>query len=247
VAEATAMVDAAEQAGVTLAVFHNRRHDGNYRAIRETIASGAIGDVFHIEVTAGGYGHPGPSWRSSREVSGGALYDWGAHAVDWVLTLIPSRVTGVTGFAHKLVWADVTNEDQARAILHFENGAVADVCISSIAAAGKPLWRILGTWGAIVDTGEHSLTGYCPEYAAEKQSEGHFQLIIVCDGRRQETTVPYALSTWGRYYEDLAAHLRHGGPVPVSGQDGRRVIAVLETAQRSAASGRTELLCHPKI
>ena len=65
--------------------------------------------------------------------------------MDWVLDLIPHRVVGVNGFFHKLVWPEVTNEDQTRAILRFENGTIADVTWSTIAAVDKPLWRILDT------------------------------------------------------------------------------------------------------
>ena len=84
----------------------------------------------------------------------------GAHAVDWVLNLIPSRIAGVTGVCHKRVWHDVTNEDHASAIIHFENGTVAEVTTSSIARISKPLWYILRTKGAITDTGADALAGY---------------------------------------------------------------------------------------
>ena len=47
IAEATAMIEASKKAGKTLAVYHNRRHDGNVRAIKEIIDQGLIGDVPH--------------------------------------------------------------------------------------------------------------------------------------------------------------------------------------------------------
>ncbi len=80
IAEATEMIETARKANRTLAVFHNRRHDGNVRAIKEVIEQGRIGDVFHVELSACGYGRPGNWWRSRKEISGGALYDWGSHA-----------------------------------------------------------------------------------------------------------------------------------------------------------------------
>jgi predicted dehydrogenase len=52
--------------------------------------------------------------------------------------------------------------------------------------------------------------------------------------------VPYQESDWNTWYRELAAHLLGGAPVPVSGHDGRRVIAVLETAEKSARSGHSE-------
>ncbi len=51
IAEADAMIKAATAARRTLAVFHNRRHDGNVRAIREVIEQERLGEVFHIELS----------------------------------------------------------------------------------------------------------------------------------------------------------------------------------------------------
>jgi predicted dehydrogenase len=241
VAEATAMIQEGKKNNVMLAVFHNRRHDGNFRAIKDMVHNGRIGDIFHIELTAGGYGRPNEWWYSKKSLSGGAFYYWGPHAIDWVLDLVRDKIRGVTGFYHKLVWKDFDIEDQTRAIILFENGAVADVTFSHIAVIGKPLWRILGTKGAIVDTGDGAITGYQHELMGPPG--GSFQMVTVeKDGSRMEDKVPYKESDWLTYYVQIAEHLLHGGPVPVTGEDGRRVIGVFEAAERSAKSGRTEIV-----
>jgi len=234
VAEATDMVETAKKANRTLAVFHNRRHDGNVRAIKEVIEQGLIGDVFHIELSACGYGCPGDWWRSRKEISGGALYDWGSHAIDWVLHIVPSKMVQVTGFFHNLVWHDVSNEDQTQAIILFENGAVADIMQSNTAYVGKPLWYILGTKGGIVDTGKDAIKGYVKDLIGPPG--GSFK-VVTSEG---EIQVKYKESDWITYYVDMANHLLRSAPVPVSGEDGRRVITVLETAEKSAKSGRSE-------
>ena len=239
IAEADAMIAAAQRAGRTLAVFHNRRHDGNVRAIREIIEQGQLGEVFHIELSACGFGRPGDVWRSRKEVCGGLMYDWGSHAIDWVLSLVPSRMRQITGFVHKLVWPDISNEEQARAIILFENGCVADVQQSSIAYVGKPLWRILGTKGAILDSGDGAITGYCQELIGPA---GGSLKLVTAEGDRE---MPYKESDWVTYYADVANHLLRGGPVPVSAEDGRRVITVLQTAEKSARSGHSEEVPYP--
>jgi len=222
-AEATSMIEAAEKAKAMLTVFHNRRWDGDYLAIKEAVKSGLIGDVFHVELFGGGYGHPGYWWRSDKRVSGGAFYDWGAHLIDWLLGLVPGRIVGVMGFFHKLVWHDVTNEDQVQAVIHFENGAVADVQLSQVARVGKPRWRILGTKGGILDHGGNS-----------------FKMNSQIGGLVVEADVKYKESDWPAYYRNIAAHLLRREPLAVTPESARRVIAIMETAEKSARSGKTE-------
>ena len=69
---------------------------------------------------------------------------------------------------------------------------------------------------------------------------GSFKLVTIENGKRVEADVPYKESDWLTYYKDIANHLLRGGPVPVTGEDGRRTIAVFEAAERSSKSGKTE-------
>lgn len=238
VSEATAMVEAGKRAGKMLAVHHNRRHDGNFRTVKEVVRSGRIGEVFHVELTAGGFWEPRNGWYTEKEKSGGGFFYWGPHAVDWVLDLIPHKVVGVNGFFHKLVWDNVSNEDQTRAILRFENGCIADVTWSTIAAVGRPLWRILGTKGGLLDTGAGGNVGY--QEVIHGPSGGSLTVVEIGPQGRVEQQVAYHESDWDQYWRDVAQHLLRGGPVPVSGEFGRRVIGVFEAAEKSSASGQTE-------
>lgn len=223
VAEADAMIDAAKRSGVMLSVFHNRRHDGDFLAIRDAVQSGLIGDVFQVEAYGGGYGHPGTWWRADKRISGGAMYDWGAHFMDWTLNLIPARIVGVNGYFQKRVWMDATNEDHVRATVRFDNGATADLELSNLSRGPKPRWRILGTKGAIVDEGGDAFT-----------------MHVGYEGLPATVRVPYKKTDWGAYYRDIVAHLTQGAELDVKPEQARRVIAVFEAAERSAASGQTE-------
>ncbi|MEK7399691.1 MAG: Gfo/Idh/MocA family oxidoreductase [Candidatus Poribacteria bacterium] len=233
--EADDMISASKKANKMLSVFHNRRHDGNVRAIKEVIDQGLIGDVFHIELSACGYGHAPAIWRSKKDVSGGALYDWGAHGIDWIFHLLSGKkMAQVTGFFHKRVWLDVSNEDQTRAIILFGDGVTAEIMQSSIAYIGKPLWYILGTKGAILDSGRDAIKGYTKELVGPPG--GSFRLVN-SDGEKE---VSYKESDWVSQYVDIANHLLKEKPNPETGEDGRRVITVLETAEKSAKSGHSE-------
>jgi predicted dehydrogenase len=228
VAEADACIAAARESGVTLTVFHNRRFDGDHRAMMEVIARGEIGEVFHIEAGMGHFAEPGTWWRADKAVSGGNFFDWGVHFIDWVLHLIPDPIENVTAFYHKRRWSGVTNEDETEAVLRFRTGKYADVRISSLDAAPRPAFRILGTDGAIV---------------AENIGSGVFTVHHYADGkmwRREETYSNRFADAGTMWYENLAAHLRDGAPLAITAESARRNIAVLEAAERSAASHQSE-------
>jgi len=143
----------------------------------------------------------------------------------------------VDGYFHKLVWHQMTNEDQTRAVIRFEGGCVADILWSHIASVGKPLWRILGTQGGLLDIGAGGNVGY--QQMITGPSGGSLKVVTIDERGRQEEEVPYLESDWVNYWQDVANHLLRGGPVPVSGEFGRRVIGVLETSEHSSSQRQT--------
>ena len=225
--EATDMIEAARKNGVMLSVFHNRRHDGDFLAIKEAVTEKKlIGDVFSIQAGFAGYGHPGHWWRSDKAISGGAFYDWGAHFLDWILNLMPGqKVESVSGFFHKRVWHDVTNEDHVQAILRFDSGAHADLSFSQISSLPMPRWRIQGTQGGILDDGS--------------VKDGMKFFTFVQDMKVQGELRNKA-SKWDQYYKDIYAHMAEGAPLDVTPESARRVIAIIEAAEKSAQSGQAE-------
>jgi len=222
VAEADRMIEAANDNKVMLSVFHNRRWDGDFKTLRDIIGRDIIGDVFHIETFLGGYGRPGSWWRSDKRISGGAFYDWGAHFVDWVLNLVPAKIENVMGYFHKVAWHNVTNEDQVIGIIRFDNGAVAELQVSAVAAVGKNRWRILGTKGGICDG----------------RREDHFLVTTQVKGMRAEMDVRCQKSNWEAYYQNIAGHLLRGKELAVKPEEARRVIGVMETAEKAAKAGK---------
>jgi scyllo-inositol 2-dehydrogenase (NADP+) len=219
--EADAMIEAARKNKRMLSVFHNRRWDGDYVTLRKLIADGVIGDVFHVEACFGGYSHPQYWWRSHKPIAGGAFYDWGAHFIDWILNMVPGKITEVSGyFQFKRVWMDVTNEDHCETLIRFDNGCRASLEISSLSAINKSKWRILGTKGAIEDRGDHC------------------RVVHYENGTRFESDVKYLQDEWPAYYRNIADHLLLGEPLAVTPESARRVIGVIETAEKSSRAGK---------
>jgi len=226
-AEATSMIEASKKNNALLSVFHNRRHDGDFLMLKEAILEKKlIGDLFSIQAGFSGYRHPGHWWRSDKKISGGALYDWGAHFVDWILNLYAGqKVVSVNGYFHKGVWNDVTNEDHTQAIIRFESGAHADLTISNIGSLPMPRWKIQGTKGGILDDGT---------------VKDGMQLYRYVDGMMLKGELRNKPTNWDQYYKDIYAHLVEGAPLDVKPEQARRVIAVIEAAEKSSKSGHSE-------
>lgn len=223
-AEAQAMIEAAQANDVTLTVYHNRRHDGDFKALKAAVEEGLLGEVFEIEMWGGGYEPPRGWWRDDKKISGGAFYDWGAHYLDWLQHIIPEKIVNVTGFFHKLVWPEKTNEDHVQAIIRYQSGATANVQMSSVAHHSLPRWRVLGTQGAMVST------------------TGGFDYYTQHQGVAVKGFIPEEESTWQDYYPALGAHLLKGAELAVKPEEAARVIAVMEAAEKSSQSGQAEPL-----
>lgn len=250
-AEAAAMQAAALQNDRMLTTHQNRRWDADFLAIKQAIAAGLIGQPFHLEAFVGGFFHPCDYWHSHAAISGGALYDWGAHYVDSILQLFDAPPASVTSTAHKRVWHDVSNADQERVQIRFADGREAEFLYSEIAAIRKPKWYILGTEGAIVGhwnnivLREPHRTAFFSEQEVPV-TEAPPQLTLSrrsADGTLAEQQLPLPTARPYPFHHNLAEHLLQGEPLAVPPEQSARVVAVLEAAARSAGrGGSTEVL-----
>ncbi|HOF18326.1 MAG TPA: Gfo/Idh/MocA family oxidoreductase, partial [Phycisphaerae bacterium] len=104
-AECDAMIAAAKKSGVVISTYHNRHWDGCIlRAVQAIRKDRAVGEIVRIEAHMGGYGLPRDWWRTSKTISGGILYDWGVHLLEYALQLMPGKLVEVAGYAKEGFW-----------------------------------------------------------------------------------------------------------------------------------------------
>ncbi|NKB66887.1 MAG: hypothetical protein GKR89_07500 [Candidatus Latescibacteria bacterium] len=220
-AEVKSMMGAARRKKLMVTTFHNRRWDGDFVTLRGLIRDeGLIGRVFRVEAGGGGYGAQGNWWRADRKISGGSIYDWGAHFTDWILNIVPQPIDWVSGYQVKNeAWDHYTNEDHSEYTLRFKDGCLAHLTQSNLSMVGRPRWRILGETGAIEDGG------------------GKFLVKTLVNGRQMSTEVPFGESDWHAFYQNVFAHLRDGDDLTITPESAARVIGVLEAANTSAGRG----------
>ena len=243
--ETDALMETAAKYGVHLSCHQNRRWDPDYLAIKQSLNEGLIGDCFYMETFVGRFHHPCGYWHSHAAVSGGTAYDWGAHYLDWIVSLMPEPVEVVMGTRHKRVWHDVTNADQERIQIRFAGGKEAEFIHSDIAAARKPKWFLLGTAGAIVghwrDVTSYQIdpllyfeqhdipaTEMNPDLTVHQRHQ-YGQVIDI------KPAIPEREHY--RFHANLADHLLLGEPIVAPLADSVKVVAILEAAARSMAKG----------
>jgi predicted dehydrogenase len=227
-AECDAMIAAARKAGVVLSTYHNRHWDGwILRAVDLVKKKKVIGDIYKIDARMGRRELPGDWWRSSRSISGGILYDWGVHLLEYGLQLAGSEVVEVSGYARSGFWAprtkwkSDTNEDEAAAVVRFRNGIWMSLSITSLDSNPKPgFLEITGTQGSYVITGQN--------YTITRR-EGLKALVE--EG-------PHLPNEWHRFYENIAAHLVRGTELAITPEWSRRPIHILDLALQSAKQGK---------
>ena len=244
-ADADRLVAAAEAAGRTLTVHQNRRFDADFLAVRRAVESGALGEVFNVETFVGGFAHPCRAWHSEVAVSGGAVYDWGSHHLDWVMELLGGPPRSVHTHGHKRLWHDVSNLDQIRVRLVWDDGREAEFFQSDLAAVRRPKFFVQGTAGTLV--GHYRPVtlerveppfGYTAELAHHAEAPADLVLARYEPGAGISTTaVPLPATVPFAFHRNLANHLQLGEPLAVSPGSARRLVAVLEAAQRSSDAG----------
>ena len=238
-AEAQRVVERAASRGVALTVFQNRRWDSDQLTLRRLLADGSLGRVHRYESRFERW-RPRPrpgAWREETppRLGGGVLLDLGAHLVDQALQLF-----GPVAHVHGEVAArrGGVADDDAFVALHHESGVESHLWASSVAAAPGPRLRVLGSEGAFVvadvDGQERALAdGKRPRPGVPWGVEPPERWGRLVRGDASEPVEPEA-GDWPRFYAELEAALRTGGPVPVDPADAIAVLEVLERARGRA-------------
>jgi predicted dehydrogenase len=230
-AEADKLVTEAKRRKLLMTAFHNRHWDGNIMRAVEQIRSGVIGEVVRIDGRMGRRSAPGSWWRSSKSMSGGILYDWGVHMLEYAFQVMePSEMTEVTGFAKRGYWASQpgaafpkdSNEDEATVIVRFKDGRWIRLTITHLdPAPPEGFFDVIGTLG-----------NYCFQH-------DQWELITTEDGQTVRRSGRNPHSQWENFYANIAGFMVGKEKLVITPEWSRRPIHVLDLADRSAKLGRT--------
>ncbi|MEV2251295.1 Gfo/Idh/MocA family oxidoreductase [Streptomyces sp. NPDC050147] len=248
-AEARELAALADDRGLLLSVFQNRRWDNDFRTLQKLIADGELGDVWRFESRFERWRpRPKGGWRESGnpEEIGGLLYDLGSHVVDQALVLFGPAKSVYAESDVRRPGAEA-DDDTFIAITH-ESGVRSHLYVSATTAQLGPRFRALGSAAGYVKYGldpqEAALRdgkrptggggwGEEPESLWGRVGSGESPLT---GGGNPVRTLP---GDYPAYYAAVTSALRGTGPNPVSAHDAASALDVLEAARRSARDGVT--------
>ena len=241
VREAERMQAAAKKAGKNLMINFSFRFTEASYALKQQVDAGAIGDIYFGRTVWHRFrGIPGfGSWFTDKELAGGGpLIDLGVHRLDLALWLMgypePVAVTGSTygHLARQVARAEkrkVTVEDLACGMVKFKNGASLLLEASwalNIREGERMLTELYGTRGSLVQRNVGG--GY--EFEGEVFTEEEGNLFVKSLERR---TAPSPSA-----YHEFVDSILERRPPRATGEEGLKVMKILEGIYRSAETGR---------
>ncbi len=222
--DADAVLDAAREGGVHVAVLHQYRFHAPMVALQKLIPSGALGDPIFLNLAFNWRRDPAyylarGGWRGTWSGDGGgALMNQGAHAVDlarWLAGPIASVTSHMLNIEHS-----IEAEDTACVALEFANGGVGTIQVTTCAARNQPVGvRFEGTRGSAV--------------LADQVLVVNGDAAVAPPGAPPSRTLAHRTQ-----FIEIFRALGNGETPPVAGPDARATLAATLAMYESARLGR---------
>jgi myo-inositol 2-dehydrogenase / D-chiro-inositol 1-dehydrogenase len=217
----------AETAGILVQVGFQRRFDAGYRAAREAVASGAVGETLVLRAATH---DPSPPPEAYIATSGGIFRDLHIHDFDAIRYVTGREIVEVyaDGAVRAAPWfADHDDVDVAAAVLRLDDGTLAIVSGTRHDPLGYDVrLEVFGTKDTIV-VGVDDRSPYRsvePGVPPNKPGYANFMERFAAAYRAE--------------LETFVECVRDGKPSPCTLQDARAALAVAVAADRSRAERR---------
>ena len=213
--------------GAKLMVGFNRRFDPHFRAVRQAIDEGRVGEVEMVNITSRDPGAPPLDYIRR---SGGIFRDMTIHDFDMARWLLGEEPAVVAAFGSVLTDGEIGTAgdfDSVNVLLETVSGRQAVISNSRRATYGyDQRVEVLGSAGMVAAENQR-------EVSIELATGAGFLRPPLLDFFMTRYTTAYAAEI-----ETLIAGLRDGAPIAPTGEDGLKALALAEAAVRSVAEGR---------
>ncbi|HLI93085.1 MAG TPA: Gfo/Idh/MocA family oxidoreductase [Puia sp.] len=238
-AEGLELIALAKKTGKKLTSFQSRRFDSDYRTVKRIVDSGVLGDIVEAEFHYDRF-TPTLSPKVHKETAGpgrGLLYDLGSHLIDQALQLFgdPDEV-----FADFMVIREHSIVDDYTEVLLYYPRMRVRLKSSYLVREPLPSYSLFGHKGTFLksrtDVQERRLLAGekpgGPDWGVEPETERGL-LHTEKDGRVIREYVPTERGNYMDFFTGVYEAIRNGKPLPVTAEQGVRIIRVIEKAYQS--------------
>lgn len=239
VEQAEELIALAKKKKIKLSVYQNRRYDSDYRTIKKILDEGWLGKIVDAEIHYDRY-VPELSYKIHKETPTpgvGVLYDLGSHLIDQAIQLFGMPIAV---FADLAINRPNSKVDDYFDLKLFYPDHRATLKSSYYVREPMPGYQIHGTLGSFIkhktDVQETDLQAHKKPGSADWGTEPDSQkglLHTEKDGKVIKEYVQSEKGNYGDYYEGVYNAIRNNADVPVSGEEGKRVIEVIAAAIKS--------------
>ncbi len=235
------LIELARKKDRKLSVYQNRRYDSDYKTVKKVVNEKLLGDLVEVEIHYDRFKEE-LSPKVHKETPGpgtGALYDLGSHLIDQALQLFgwPNAIFGDIQIVRPISKVD----DYFEILLYYGNLRVR-LKSSYLVRESLPGYVLHGSKGSFIkpktDIQETLLQAHVvpgsEDWGREPGTEAGL-LHTEKDGRIIREYIPSFQGNYGEYYEGIFQSLRYNKPLPVSAEDGLKVVQIIERAFQSSA------------
>ena len=230
-AECVRMAEAANKAGVVLAVAYYRRLYPVIESLRNVIASGRLGALTTAQVVKHDYFVPAQEtiasdrrsqWRTALGQSGGGtLNEAGSHRLDLLLYLFGEAASVSAELDRFAAWYE--GEDQASVTIRFRNRLIAQTDHSWCNRTSRDFLAVTGTAG----------------HAVIEDLEGSLLRLDIGGTTEVLDAGPRPAATHRAVVADFCRAVATGAPPRCSGWDGLGATQLIQCAYQAARERRT--------
>jgi scyllo-inositol 2-dehydrogenase (NADP+) len=238
--ECDELIRIAEENKKIISVYQNRRWDSDFKTVRKVVEEKLLGTIVEAEFHFDRYDES-LSYKLHKETPGpgaGIFYDLGPHLIDQALQLfgMPDAV-----FADITAFREISKVDDYMEIILIYDRLRVRLKSGYLVKEPVPSFVIHGTKGSFhksrADVQENMLKldipPSTPDWGIEPMSEEGL-LHTTINGETVRKKVPTEKGDYTEYYRLLYEALRNGAPVPVTAEDARKVIHIIDKCFESA-------------
>jgi scyllo-inositol 2-dehydrogenase (NADP+) len=238
-AECDYLIALAKEKKLVISVYQNRRWDSDFQTVKKVVEEGLLGEVAEAEFHFDRYDE-NLSYKLHKETPGpgaGIFYDLGPHLIDQALQLfgMPYAV-----FADITAMRPVSKVDDYMELILFYDRRRIRLKSGYLVKEPVPSFVVHGNKGSFLKTRadiqenalKQNISPASDGWGIEPETEQGL-LHTTINGETVRKKLPTEKGDYGIYYDLLFKAIRHGEPVPVSAEDGRNVIYIIDKAFES--------------